>query len=246
MTSLLKIEDNIKEIWKTFKGLKKEMLCLFYQQNNQLLYKTISKNETRNSGEIDIEALLMISKELSGSKVIAIHNHPYGKPQPSFPDFFQKDYLNSLLRTLGIEMIDFAIVSPYGYLSFEKCGLITDKNSECYKVQIEDYEALNLPKLLFANDIKEKQDEIKKTLSSFNELIFNNNEQYASNFFEGEFLLNKRKDFISKNIFFYKCKSNEKLEIESRIFDINHILEPFEIYSLFNGELIPLKKNGLV
>lgn len=236
------MEKHIKEIWNVFKDLKKEAFYLFFLENNTLHFEKISKNETANSGEIDVEKLSGLNERLNQKEVLAVHNHPYGKSNPSFPDFFQKDYLQSLLRLMNIYMADYSIVSPFGYTSFRDSNLLNDVRYSNYLPDCS-VEKVICPKLIVASDVKKQEHKIMDLLTRHHELLVNNREQFGSAFFPGNFLLNKRRDFGSKNIFFYR-KQHSEVDF-ARLLDIERVLEPFEIYVLEDNQLVPIKKNSL-
>lgn len=236
------MEQHIKSIWRVFKSLKTEAFYLFYEENDALKSFKISKNETKNSGEIDVEKVVAIAPALAGKKVVAIHNHPDSLPTPSFPDLFQKDYVDSLLALCNIEMMDYGIVSPYGYISFLENGLLKkEKITAFYKT--EEVIHPGLPFLFFNKDIAQKEALFIQALQKTPEIVLNNKEQYGSICFPGTFLLSKRRDFVSKNILFY---GKDLTENNERLRQLDAVLEPFEIYGLHNARLMPLKLYGFL
>lgn len=241
----LSMESHINIIWDVFKRRETEAFYLFYAEENQAMGVKVSENEQAFEGSIDTDTIALLT-DLKGKDVLAVHNHPFGKPHPSNPDFFQKDYIESVLRLMGIRLVDFAIVSPYGYTSFADSDLmeIIPSNSHYTSHPTQPVIPVKCPKLLFAQDVQTHSQELVHLLSSYNEILINNQEQYASIQFPGEFLLEKRRDFESKNIFLYR-KQNDEVDI-IRLQDIDRTLSPFEIYVLDGNELVPWKKNGFL
>lgn len=236
------MERHIKSIWNVFKSLKKEAFYLFYEENSVLKSCKISKNETENSGEIDVEELLSVASVLAHKKVWAIHNHPTDLPTPSFPDLFQAHYVQSLLALCNIEMADYGIVSPYGYTSFLANGEMKafPDFSAYHPSSVEEP---NLPLLFLSKDILKEEQLFLDTLKKTPEIILTNKVKYASNCFPGEFILSKRRDLASKNILFYGKDFHEN---KKRLRELDVVLEPFEIYGIVNNRLIPLKLHGFL
>lgn len=239
------MEQHIKSIWRVFKSLKSEAFYLFYEEDQTLKSVKISKNETENSGEIDVEKLITIAPQLREKKVWGIHNHPNGLPTPSFPDLFQKNYVFSLLALCNIELGDYGIVSPYGYISFLENQLMND----CPPFTLYDGDKLsyiknpNVPLVFLKKDILREETHFLEALSKTPEILLNNKEQYGANTFPGDFILSKRRDLVSKNILFY---GKDLTENKERLYQLDSVLEPFEIYGIIEKRLIPLKLYGFL
>jgi hypothetical protein len=237
------MEEYIKNIWEFFKRDKKESFCLFFLQDNTLSHEKVSKNETINSCEIDLKKLANLYEKLNGKEVIAVHNHPTSDPTPSYPDFFQKKYTESLLNLIGATMSDYGIVSPYGFLSFKDAKLLESREN-IQPIKQHEFDEVKLPALLLSSDIEKYKDSIVNKLNTYPEIIYNNNEQYGSFLLPGDLLVEKSGNFMSKCLFFYNEKS-DTLNLD-RLNDINIVFEPFEIYLLDKENLIPLKKAGIL
>lgn len=239
----VKMDNLIKDVWNVFKHEKNELFYLFYEENGNLNHEKISMNESKTSGEVDLNVLIRIAPFLSGKTVIAVHNHPDDKPTPSFPDFVQKKYLESILRLINVTLKDYVIVSAYGYISFADSGIHQYKSHFQCK-QYDSVESVSLPLLMMSSLVKKNEADIKSLLGKHSEVIYTPSKQYASNCFPGDFLLANKEDFSSKTIYF--CSGELSDSIMVRLRDINEVIEPNEIYHLVNNNLIPLKKNGIV
>lgn len=237
------MEKHIKEIWKVFKHEKNERFYLFYVENGHLYAERISRDEMNNNGEIDINQLIKIAPRLSGKSIIAVHNHPNDKPTPSYPDFVQKEYLESLLRLMSATMDDYLIVSPYGYVSFHDSGIHNQRSIPPFFAD-DKIEEVELPNLLLAASIERHQSEIKKALETSTEIIYSPSMKVASNGFKGAFLLDSIDELGSKSVFF--CNAGVSEATMERLLDIKIAIEPNEIYLLDNDDLLPLIKNGFL
>ncbi len=56
---------------------------------------------------------------------IIVHNHPSGDPTPSEPDKGCSNEIDTALRTLGMKLLDFIIVSRFGHTSFQELGYLS-------------------------------------------------------------------------------------------------------------------------
>lgn len=61
----------------------------------------------------------------NATRVIAVHNHPSARLEPSEADKDVTDRLIQVGKILNIEMEDHLIISPTSYISFASMGLIT-------------------------------------------------------------------------------------------------------------------------
>jgi DNA repair protein RadC len=78
-------------------------------QNNIITEQEISKG-ILDAAIIDPRAIFNPAIKNSASKIILIHNHPSGNPEPSQEDLDIMDKLEDSGKGLGIKVLDFIIV----------------------------------------------------------------------------------------------------------------------------------------
>ena len=106
-----------------------EIQYLMYTLNDSWKAEQISANGTPNSAEMIhdylIESIEKI-RENGVDSVYIVHNHPNTNPKPSFMDYYNYQTIESYLRLADIKVIDYMIVSPYGYYSFKESGRLSN------------------------------------------------------------------------------------------------------------------------
>ncbi|PXZ07208.1 DNA repair protein [Gilliamella apicola] len=77
---------------------------------------------------VDVEPMnvFRVAVMKNASRVIAVHNHPFGRLSPSVTDKDITDRLIQVGRILNIEFIDHLIISPLSYISFRSIGLMDE------------------------------------------------------------------------------------------------------------------------
>lgn len=105
--------------------LKKEIfkIVLLDTKNNYIKDITISKGSLSASIVHPREVMLEAIKH-SASKIILLHNHPSGDPQPSDEDENITNILKSGGELLGIPVLDHIIIGDGKYFSFREKNLI--------------------------------------------------------------------------------------------------------------------------
>ncbi len=68
-----------------------------------------------------------------GAKVILMHNHPSGDPEPSKEDVEISRRLTEAGMILGVEVLDHLVIASEGYSSLRDLGLL-EKNSKAFTV----------------------------------------------------------------------------------------------------------------
>lgn len=233
----------LKYFWSHFKSLNIENQILFVYQNNQWKSFKISYKETAYSGQLNLDAIRKFANSLKGEEVYIVHNHPSMPPNPSNPDYLQYRYIQSILFLYDIKVIDFLIVSHFGYYSFQEAGELIDIPS--YKCEISDSVPIQLEKCSLSYYIHQNKESILSVSKNYREFLYNTDEQYGSiKDFSPSFILEKEKRLGFKNIFF-RNKTHDKNEIE-RLKCIDRILDPIEIYWIETNTFIPLKLEGII
>ncbi|HVW96128.1 MAG TPA: JAB domain-containing protein [Mucilaginibacter sp.] len=73
---------------------------------------------------IDIRIVFATALKAKASRIIAAHNHPSGNLDPSKEDIYMTNKLVQAGKTIGIEVVEHMIVTPYSFYSFADNGLI--------------------------------------------------------------------------------------------------------------------------
>lgn len=103
------------------RGKKKEyLICLYLNARNVLL-----KKETVSVGLLDKTLIhprevFHSAIKLNAAGVIIVHNHPSGDSSPSEKDIQVVEKITQAGEIMGIQVIDFAIISEKGYYSFHE------------------------------------------------------------------------------------------------------------------------------
>jgi DNA repair protein RadC len=77
-----------------------------------------------NSCPIDMKIVFATALKAKASRIIAAHNHPSGNPHPSNDDIYMTKKLVEAGKTIGIDVVEHMIVTPYSFYSFADNGLI--------------------------------------------------------------------------------------------------------------------------
>ena len=232
-------------MWSYFQHLShEEQRIFFYDKQEWKTYK-ISHKETANSGKLDLQSILHISQELLGKEVYIVHNHPTQTSEPSNPDHFQYQYIESILLLHGISVADYLIVSKYGYYSFKEAGHLTNHSPAPFH-KTEKEKVISIPNLSMADTIQTYTSQIIQLSNTYAEMIFHPNIQYGvSSSFTPEFFLEKEKQLVYQNIYFQKKERNDVAQLE-RLRYIDKIIDPIEIYWITEDKVQPLKIEGIL
>lgn len=99
--------------------------ALFLNHAGFLLTKELICSGTLEHTPIDCKRILRKAIEKQCSRIILVHNHPSGSPEPSQGDVMQTDILRRALGTVGIGLTDHIIVAEDSYYSFEAERCVT-------------------------------------------------------------------------------------------------------------------------
>ncbi|MGV3347077.1 JAB domain-containing protein [Enterobacteriaceae bacterium LUAb1] len=89
-----------------------------------ILYIELVALGTFRSVNVEPMNIYRIAVMKNASRVIAVHNHPSGRLQPSETDLDTTDCLIQVGRILNIEFVDHLIITPVAYLSFRGEGVM--------------------------------------------------------------------------------------------------------------------------
>ncbi|WP_294612390.1 JAB domain-containing protein [uncultured Gilliamella sp.] len=91
-----------------------------------ILYIELIALGTYRSVDIEPMNVFRVAVMKNASRVIAVHNHPTGRLEPSDADKEVTDRLIQVGRILNITFVDHLIISPVNYSSFRATGLMDE------------------------------------------------------------------------------------------------------------------------
>ena len=116
-----------EDVWKFFskrvKGETREVFyCLYLSQRNSVLcFEEVSVGISTGT-IIDVKGIVRTAILVGAERLIFIHNHPSGDPEPSQGD---KDITKRLIEACGIfdlEVLDHIVLGDGGYSSLKGLG----------------------------------------------------------------------------------------------------------------------------
>lgn len=116
---LRNVQDASRYVVHELYGKKNEtlyLLCLDIQF--RLLDISPITEGTLDAVSIHLRPLVSAALRHNAAFIILAHNHPTGSPRPSRPDIVATQEILSVLKPLGIKLIDHIIVSGTEYYSF--------------------------------------------------------------------------------------------------------------------------------
>lgn len=120
---------NTKDIAKIFidelKYEKREIVKLILLNTKNIILKIIDISFGGTSSAIvEPKEVLAEAIKIGAPKIILIHNHPSGDPEPSLADFEITSRLDKSAKILGIELLDHIVIGDGNYVSiFSKRGM---------------------------------------------------------------------------------------------------------------------------
>ncbi len=120
---------NTKDIAKIFidemKYEKRELVKLVLLNTKNIILKIVDISFGGTSSAIvEPKEILAEAVKIGAPKIILIHNHPSGDPEPSLADFEITTRLEKASNLLGIELLDHIVIGDGNYVSiFLKRGM---------------------------------------------------------------------------------------------------------------------------
>lgn len=103
------------------KDLTQEHFMVFYlNAKNEIIKKETIFIGTLNQSIAHPREIFHLAVRYSASRLIIVHNHPSGNPEPSDQDEIFTERLVSCGKMMGIEILDHIIVGESGYVSFRE------------------------------------------------------------------------------------------------------------------------------
>ena len=101
-------------------GLQEELHILTLNTKNRLIQSHRITIGTLNASLVHPREVFRPAILDAAASIIAVHNHPSGDPTPSTEDYLVTDRLESVGKTLGIELLDHIVVSRDGAVSIRE------------------------------------------------------------------------------------------------------------------------------
>ncbi len=117
-------EDVVKEAKHIRENKKENLLVLYLDARNKLIYKEIVSIGTLNANLAHPREVFEPAVRHLAAQIVLTHNHPSGDPEPSQDDLVMTKRLLESGKILGIEVVDHVIVTKNGFLSFKDKNLI--------------------------------------------------------------------------------------------------------------------------
>ena len=116
-------EDVYRYYHHLFDGETQEkMMCLFLNNKNYVLEKKVIFIGTVSQSPVHPRDIFREAMLNNASKIICIHNHPSGFPEPSLEDRKITAKLKKVGETIGIDLADHIIIGKSSYYSFLEHG----------------------------------------------------------------------------------------------------------------------------
>lgn len=225
-----------------YKQVDIEIQYLLYQVKGSWKAEQISSNGTPQSADLIPEFLVDAIAGIRShgvTDVVIVHNHPAAHPKPSFMDYYNHQTIESYLRLFGLKAVDYLIVSPFGYYSFEEDGRMTGSE---YQVSLDT--PVSIPLSLSSLDEVESQTSvILDTLEAYEEILVTPNGSYAASSLGFASFFEKFEEIKGNHLFF--CKRQDD-EYYTRLNDVYKVFSPLEIFQVQEDTLVPLVVNGVM
>ena len=120
---------NTKDIANIFmdelKHEKREIVKLVLLNTKNVIMKIIDISYGgTSSAQVNPKDIMAEAIKIGAPKIILIHNHPSGDPEPSFADFEITERIEKASKIMGIELIDHIVIGDGSYESiFLKRGV---------------------------------------------------------------------------------------------------------------------------
>ena len=103
---------------------QEHFLVLFLNQKNQLIASRVMFVGTLTNASVHPREIFKEAMQLGCAKILCVHNHPSGDPQPSSADISLTKSIEECGVMTAIPLIDHIIVSRNTYFSFAQKGML--------------------------------------------------------------------------------------------------------------------------
>lgn len=99
-------------------------LVVYLNVHNQILKYEILFKGTLDRSLVSVREIYQKALLCNSSRIIAVHNHPSGNPEPSGEDILVTDQLREAGALMNIQLLDHIIVAGNKSFSFKQSGLL--------------------------------------------------------------------------------------------------------------------------
>lgn len=104
-----------------------ECWAIYLAASNRVLEKMRVSQGGVYSTVVDTRMVMKRGLELLASKIVLVHNHPSGKPQPSVQDIELTERIERAAKFFEMELLDHIVIANEGSYSFRAQGLIASE-----------------------------------------------------------------------------------------------------------------------
>lgn len=115
-------EDIVREVEHIRENKKENLVVLYLDARNRLIYKETVSIGTLNANLIHPREVFEPAVRNLAAQIIIVHNHPSGDPEPSKDDLEVTKRLLEAGKLLGIDIMDHIIIAKTSYFSFKEKG----------------------------------------------------------------------------------------------------------------------------
>ena len=117
------IINNDKDVFDYFEiffkyETQEKMLAIFLNSKNEILESKIIFTGTANQSLVHVRDIYKEGILVNAIKIICLHNHPSGNPNPSKEDEYTTKRLKEAGQIIGIPLVDHIIIGDNKYYSF--------------------------------------------------------------------------------------------------------------------------------
>lgn len=99
-------------------------LAVYLDVRNQIIHHEVLFKGTLDRSLVHPREVFKQALLISSSRLIVVHNHPSGNPEPSAEDILLTDQLQEIGHLMKIELLDHLIVAKARAFSFKQAGLL--------------------------------------------------------------------------------------------------------------------------
>jgi len=117
------IINNAKDVFDYFEiffkyETQEKMIAIFLNSKNEILESKIIFTGTANQSLVHVRDIYKEGILVNAIKIICLHNHPSGNPNPSKEDEYTTKRLKEAGLIIGIPLVDHIIIGDSKYYSF--------------------------------------------------------------------------------------------------------------------------------
>lgn len=104
---------------------KEKLLLAMFDVKNHFLGDAVISIGTVNSSLVSPREIYLEALRCQAFKIILLHNHPSGDPEPSEEDRRTTMRISECGKLLGIHLVDHIIIGDNRYISFRETGILS-------------------------------------------------------------------------------------------------------------------------